>query len=76
MLSKGADSVMIPRLSPNISLYNEDTIEFCEVYAKEGLRTLLLCKKIVSPNEYDNWLAEYERAKRMDGNRQEIIDDL
>jgi len=31
-------------------------------YAKDGLRTLLFVEKIISEDEYSDWMLEYNRA--------------
>lgn len=51
VLTKGADSVIFPLLSrdfdPDQSL-KEKTIKDLKYFAKDGLRTLLLCEKTIS----------------------------
>ena len=53
LMCKGADSIMLPRVSsafkdamPKI---NDDLLTF----AKEGLRTLVVCQKIIDKQSYD-----------------------
>ena len=53
LMCKGADSIMLPRFSsayqdlmPKI---NDDLLTF----AKEGLRTLVVCQKIINQQSYD-----------------------
>lgn len=42
VLTKGADSIVIPRLCSENSMNLRETERFVEAYAQEGLRTLLL----------------------------------
>ena len=41
VMCKGADSIITPRLKPNQKIL-EQTLQYLDQYAKEGLRTLLL----------------------------------
>jgi len=49
---KGAEDVMIPRV---ISQYRHRIIEECDNLAREGLRTLVISKKILDPEEFNKW---------------------
>jgi magnesium-transporting ATPase (P-type) len=55
VLTKGADSVIFPLLSkdfdPDESI-KEKTIKDLKYFAKDGLRTLLLCEKKISLQFY------------------------
>jgi phospholipid-transporting ATPase len=42
LMTKGADSIILPRLNKDKSKYVDETLCFIEAYAREGLRTLLL----------------------------------
>lgn len=55
LLTKGADSVIMPRLSAERSPALKKTEEFVEDYAKEGLRTLFLAQKKLERDEYNQW---------------------
>jgi len=45
VLTKGADSVILPRLDTERSEFQDETNRFLEQYATEGLRTLVLAEK-------------------------------
>ncbi|KAK9457038.1 hypothetical protein V1511DRAFT_496032 [Dipodascopsis uninucleata] len=70
---KGADSVILERLSPG-NPYVEATMQHLEEYAAEGLRTLCLAMRVVSDTEYVEWNAIYERAATTLQNRQDELD--
>ena len=53
LYTKGADSIIIPRLSPAFNIHKEVTIDYIDGFAKEGLRTLMLCKRVIQEREYD-----------------------
>ena len=55
---KGADVVMI-----NIVQYNDWLEEECSNMAREGLRTLVVAKKRLSQDQYDDFERRYNKAK-------------
>ena len=63
ILCKGADSIVIKLLKQNT---NSDVIEktqqYIDIYAEEGLRTLLLAKKDLDDGEYEEWNAKFQAA--------------
>ena len=64
-MTKGADSIMMPLLDPyNIS--NTTSMSkisaYVDYYATEGLRTLILAKKVLDESTYSQWNAEQEEA--------------
>ncbi|RLN90927.1 hypothetical protein BBJ28_00008727 [Nothophytophthora sp. Chile5] len=71
LLTKGADSVIFPRLArPSASSEVKSasaaivatTTAHLERYATEGLRTLVIAQKQLAPDAYAAWSAEYDRA--------------
>lgn len=52
VLTKGADSIILPRLNEELSPNTKETMDLVENYAREGLRTLLLAQKKITLNEY------------------------
>lgn len=71
---KGADSVIMERLSPddtNIRL----TMEHLESFAKDGLRTLCLGYRTLTREEYNTWLVRYREASTAIQNRHELVAD-
>uniref|UniRef100_A0A672HUM7 Phospholipid-transporting ATPase n=1 Tax=Salarias fasciatus TaxID=181472 RepID=A0A672HUM7_SALFA len=59
---KGADTVIYERLSPN-SRYKESTQTALDVFANETLRTLCLCYKDISTDEYEAWSRRHKEAQ-------------
>lgn len=56
---KGADSVMRTMVSiPQANFIMEE----CENLSREGLRTLVFCKKTLSEQEYESWAEDYKEA--------------
>lgn len=54
---KGADVVM-----SSIVQYNDWLEEECDNFARDGLRTLVVAKKVLSQEEYDEFQARFETA--------------
>jgi magnesium-transporting ATPase (P-type) len=52
LLSKGADSIMMPLLNSGQSRTMKITQGYIDNYAQDGLRTLLLGKRVISPAVY------------------------
>ena len=70
VLTKGADQVLASRLQEPPIGENEDptmtvTREFLENFAKDGLRTLLICQRSMSLDLYEEWLAKYDEVKKL-----------
>ena len=59
IMTKGADSHIIPRLAPNQDELIEKTNEFLQDYSKDGLRTLILAQREISKEEYQEWSKSY-----------------
>jgi magnesium-transporting ATPase (P-type) len=62
ILSKGADTTMIPRLHPNQDIMINITNKHLEDYCLEGLRCLLVCYAEISDQDYLNFHLEYKIA--------------
>lgn len=66
VMCKGADSVLLPLLkdkeNPRVKALVKQTFKFMDDYAKDGLRTLLFVEKIISEEEYEDWMLQYNRA--------------
>ncbi|KAL3097585.1 hypothetical protein niasHT_023385 [Heterodera trifolii] len=58
LLIKGADTVMAPMVQ-----YNDWLEEECSNMAREGLRTLVVAKKVLTPEQLADFEREYHRAK-------------
>ena len=61
-MCKGADSVILPRLDKSKGGCIDETLEFIEDFAKDGLRTLLLGKRYIPEEEYQTFDKEYQAA--------------
>ena len=73
VLTKGADSIILPRLNEELSPNTKDTMDLVENYAREGLRTLLLAQKKITLNEYIQWNQLFETAMQSVNNREEEV---
>ncbi|KAN0083007.1 hypothetical protein V8E54_002095 [Elaphomyces granulatus] len=71
---KGADTVIMERLSPDNPTV-EVTLQHLEEYASEGLRTLCLSMREISDEEFRQWYQIFDRAATtVSGNRQDELD--
>ncbi|KAF7800091.1 hypothetical protein EIP86_011334 [Pleurotus ostreatoroseus] len=70
---KGADTVILERLSPD-QPYTEKTLIHLEDYATEGLRTLCIASREVSEQEYNQWVSVYNQAAATINGRGEALD--
>ena len=78
LLCKGADSVIKQRLDltvkPEDAAFLARTQQYVDLYAEEGLRTLLLAKKPVSPQVYEEWNKKYVAASTAVINKEETME--
>lgn len=70
---KGADTVIYERLSPN-SRHKESTQEALDVFANATLRTLCLCYKDISAQEYQVWSRKHKEAQLTIADREGALD--
>lgn len=68
LFCKGADSAMFPRLQPALPGSEEEAVvektqQHLNMYAKQGLRVLVMAKRILSDEEYEEWLALHHAAE-------------
>lgn len=63
LLCKGADSIILERLSKNGRMYEEKTTRHLNEYGEAGLRTLALAYKKLEESEYSAWNVEFFKAK-------------
>ena len=54
-MTKGADSIIIPRIKAGQDQMIKKTLKFVEDYANEGLRTLLIAHKEIDYEFYNDW---------------------
>jgi len=72
---KGADTVIMERLSKEKNPYTERTLLHLEEYAVDGLRTLCLAMREVPDYEFKEWYQVYKQAlNTVGGNRTEELD--
>lgn len=69
---KGAEVVMKSKVRPS----QRATIdEACENLALEGLRTLVISQKLLTPEFYDKWNKEFSAARALLNGREEKVND-
>ncbi|XP_016062401.1 PREDICTED: probable phospholipid-transporting ATPase VD [Miniopterus natalensis] len=81
--TKGADSVIMELLSVASAdgaslekqqmVIREKTQKHLDDYAKRGLRTLCIAKKVMSDTEYEEWLRNHFLAETSIDNREELL---
>ena len=74
---KGADSVLEKLLNKNVSqeLLNKTKDQVYE-FSMIGLRTLFICKKIISNEIFKDWKERYVEASSLIENREEELEKL
>ena len=60
LYTKGADSAILPLLNHKISRNIQETKVALTEYAKIGLRTLLLARRNLNFEEYQEWKKKYD----------------
>lgn len=74
LLCKGADSVILERLNKSKDAFVNETLGYIEGYAQEGLRTLLLAKRILDRHLYEKWNDKFAHVlKTSISNREEQL---
>uniref|UniRef100_A0A8D3APR0 Phospholipid-transporting ATPase n=1 Tax=Scophthalmus maximus TaxID=52904 RepID=A0A8D3APR0_SCOMX len=76
--TKGADSVIMdlaetPKAQEIYNHIREQTQKHLDSYAREGLRTLCIAKKVLEEEEYDVWLKGQLLAESSIENREELL---
>lgn len=81
--TKGADSVIMellsgaspdgPSLEKQQMMIREKTQKHLDDYAKQGLRTLCIAKKVMSDTEYAEWLRNHFLAETSIDNKEELL---
>lgn len=78
LYTKGADSAIMAALAP--SLAHSESRALCErtqqqldMYAKQGLRVLVMAKKMLDPQEYKEWLRQHQEIEMSVDNREKRI---
>ncbi|OWK51158.1 Phospholipid-transporting ATPase IC [Lonchura striata] len=70
---KGADTVIYERLHPR-NVMREATEEALDVFANETLRTLCLCYRDISQDEFEVWNKKFVEASLATSRRDEALD--
>ncbi|KAF5206120.1 Phospholipid-transporting atpase [Thalictrum thalictroides] len=73
LMCKGADSIILDRLSKNGRMYEAETRRYLTEYAEAGLRTLALSYKKLEESEYHAWNSEFQKAKTTLGSDREAV---
>lgn len=73
LYTKGADTVIYERLSPD-QPYGDITISHLQEFASEGLRTLCLAVAELDPKQYEEWNKIFYAASTTIINREEELD--
>ena len=78
LYAKGADSVIETLLNHNSKVSKEfsSTIEYLDIFAKRGLRTLMLAYKEINEEEYIKWNKELEEINKKINHTDEEINSL
>jgi len=76
IMTKGADSHIIPRLAGGQDELIKTTERYLQTYAEDGLRTLILAQKEVDPAYYENWSRQYNAAQVSMVDRQAKMDEV
>jgi len=67
---KGAETVMKSKVKPNQRVVIDES---CDNLANEGLRTLVISQKLLSPEFYQEWSRKYEVAKADLNDRERLV---
>lgn len=70
---KGAETVMKATVRPS---QRATVDEACENLAIEGLRTLVISQKLLSPQYFESWQKKYQAAKATLNNREEKVSNV
>jgi magnesium-transporting ATPase (P-type) len=76
MYSKGADSVMLARLNKRMAEITKKTNKHVSYFSKKGLRTLAVCKKPLTEEEYTKFDAAYQEASASLKNREQQVEEI
>ncbi|KAI8873054.1 phospholipid-translocating P-type ATPase, partial [Ramicandelaber brevisporus] len=74
LFSKGADSIMYPRLRHGQDSLVNTTATHLEEFASSGLRTLVVGYRLVSDDEYSSWSVEFQNACSSLDDRDSLVD--
>lgn len=78
LYTKGADSTILPALAP-IAMDTEEyqlrqqTEQQLELYARQGLRVLLIAKRNLNPVEFAEWFSQHQECEMSTDNREKKV---
>lgn len=75
LFCKGADTVILERLSNEGQTFVDATLRHLEDFAAEGLRTLCIASRVVPETEYEEWSKIYYEASTSISGRVEKLGD-
>jgi len=79
-MCKGADSILLPLIKdaevPHVEQLINQTEDYMDTFAKEGLRTLLIIERTMDEDEYAAWSAEYTAALNSISDREAKVDKV
>lgn len=76
LFTKGADNVIYERLSQDGNEFKDATQEHMDAWAKCGLRTLCLARRVINPSEYASWNEKFIEASQALQNREEKLEEV
>lgn len=76
LFCKGADTVILERLSQDDQPFVAATLKHLEEFAAEGLRTLCIASRIISDQEYQTWANQYYEASTSLDDRAGKLDEV
>ncbi|KAI9018410.1 hypothetical protein DFJ74DRAFT_677213 [Hyaloraphidium curvatum] len=74
LLTKGADSIILPRLKAGDEVLKQQTKDNLETFAEEGLRTLCLAQRAIPDPEYKAWRRDYDAAASALSGREALLE--
>lgn len=78
LYTKGADSTIMPALAP-IAMDTEEyclrdkTVQQLELYARQGLRVLLIAKRSLNPIEFSEWYSQHQECEMSTEGREKKV---
>mgnify|MGYP003750831481 CR=1 FL=1 len=74
---KGADATVLERCAEPADreslMVFEKTQEHLDLFAREGLRTLVLAERVLDESEFEDWIKTYEQASASIVNREDAL---
>eukprot|EP01155_Anaeramoeba_flamelloides_P000793 Anaeramoba_flamelloidesa1053629_115.p1 GENE.a1053629_115~~a1053629_115.p1 ORF type:complete len:337 (+),score=93.13 a1053629_115:474-1484(+) len=76
LICKGADSMLIPRSKKNSGEEYQNVLDDLNLFAGQGLRTLLFGYRYLKESEFRKWLKRYNNARASIINREDKINQV